>query len=148
MFNTGHKDDDYRERVIYQDFANLSKLVEEFRRQGMSPGEVSRCNQYISKMLISFESMKHIYQYRTPVTLRAYSKFFIYLLPVFYGPYFAKLSQNIPIGLIFIMPILFSIILVSLDNIQDQLENPFDQIGEDDINMQVEKFIDSLELEY
>lgn len=148
MFNTSHKDDDYRERVIYRDFAKLSKLVEEFRDHGMSQGEISRCNQYISKMLIAFESMKHIYQYRTPVTLRAYSKIFIYILPIFYGPYFAYLARDFNIYMMFIMPILFSVILISLDNIQDQLENPFDQIGEDDINLNVEKFIDSLELDY
>ena len=31
------------------------------------------------------------------------------------------------------MPVLFTTVLVSLDNIQEHLENPFDQIGEDDI---------------
>ena len=33
------------------------------------------------------------------------------------------------------MPILYSFILVSLDNIQDHLEHPFDEIGEDDIRI-------------
>ena len=33
------------------------------------------------------------------------------------------------------MPLLFSFILVSLDNIQMHLENPFDQVGEDDIKL-------------
>ena len=44
------------------------------------------------------------------------------------------------------MPILFSIILVSLDTIQDHLENPFDQVGEDDIRINAEKFIKRLDL--
>ena len=35
-------------------------------------------------------------------------------------------------------------ILVSLENIQEHLENPFDQIGEDDIKFNVEKFIERL----
>ena len=35
-------------------------------------------------------------------------------------------------------------ILVSLDNIQMHLENPFDQVGEDDVEFNVEKFIASL----
>ncbi len=30
-------------------------------------------------------------------------------------------------------------ILVSLDNIQDQLENPFDEVGEDDIVIEAEE---------
>lgn len=42
------------------------------------------------------------------------------------------------------IPILLTIILVSLENIQEHLENPFDQIGEDDINFNVEKFVERL----
>jgi hypothetical protein len=145
MFNTDHRHDKRHERNIYSQFRALSQLVEECRKREMTPGEVSRCNQYISKILIDFENMKHIYQYRTPVTLRVYSKIFIYILPVFYGPYFARLSQNVPSVLIFLIPILFSVILVSLDNIQDQLENPFDLIGEDDVKLHVEKFVHELD---
>ena len=39
-------------------------------------------------------------------------------------------------------------ILVSLDNIQEHLENPFDQVGEDDIKFNVNKFIERLEYKY
>ena len=42
------------------------------------------------------------------------------------------------------MPVLFSVVLVALDKIQVHLENPFDQIGEDDIVINVEKFISRL----
>jgi hypothetical protein len=48
--------------------------------------------------------------------------------------------------LAYIMPVLLSVILVSLDNIQDHLENPFDQIGEDDVTINAEKFVNRLEL--
>ena len=95
-------------------------------------------------MFISFEELKHIYQYRTPKTLRAFSDFFITILPPLYGPYFAHLAEDFPSSLIFVMPILFSVILVSLDNIQNHLENPFDQIGEDDIQINVEPFVQRL----
>ena len=43
------------------------------------------------------------------------------------------------------MPIMFSFILISLDNIQGHLENPFDQIGEDDIKFDVEEFSEMIE---
>ena len=36
------------------------------------------------------------------------------------------------------MPVLYSFIFVSLDNIQDHLENPFDKVGEDDIEINVD----------
>jgi hypothetical protein len=84
--------------------------------------------------------------YRTPRTLRAYSDFFIVLLPILYGPYFAQLSKDYSDGLGYIMPVLFSVILVSLDNIQSHLENPFDQIGEDDVTINAEKFVARLEV--
>jgi hypothetical protein len=44
------------------------------------------------------------------------------------------------------MPVLFTTILVSLDNIQTLLENPFDPIGEDDIMINAEKFVARLAL--
>lgn len=77
----------------------------------------------------------------TPRTLRTFSDFFITILPPLYGPYFAYIAQDYSSGLMYVMPILFSFILVSLDNIQAHLENPFDQIGEDDVMINVEKFV-------
>jgi len=40
---------------------------------------------------------------------------------------------------------LFSVILVALDNIQSHLENPFDQQGEDDVYINVAKYIKNLD---
>ncbi len=134
------------ENAVYRGFSDLSLFIRGMRQRGLASGEVSRCNQYLSKMVISFENIKHIYQYRTPVTLRAYSDIFIFVLPVFYGPYFAEIAKDYSPGLEFLMPVLFSIIFVGLDNIQAHLENPFDQVGEDDILINAEKFVARLEL--
>ena len=38
----------------------------------------------------------------------------------------------------------FSLVLVTLDNIQEHLENPFDQVGEDDIRLEVEPYVNRL----
>lgn len=86
-------------------------------------------------------SISGAYKRRTPRTLRTFSDFFITILPPLYGPYFAYIAQDYSSGLMYVMPILFSFILVSLDNIQAYLENPFDQIGEDDVMINVEKFV-------
>jgi hypothetical protein len=67
------------------------------------------------------------------VTLRSYSKVFIYIFPIIYGPYFASTFKEYGAHLEYVMPVLYSFILVSLDNIQDHLEYPFDEVGEDDI---------------
>jgi len=136
---------DAKEKHIYQVFTKMSLFIKEYRERGLASGEVSRSNQYLSKIIDAFESIKHIYQYRTPITLRAYSKIFVVLVPIVYGPYFAHISTDIALWMSMIMPVLFSIVLVSLDNIQDHLENPFDQVGEDDVKINAEKFVENLE---
>lgn len=78
--------------------------------------------------------------------MSAFSEFFVTVLPILYGPYFAAKALEYSSGLAYVMPALFTIILVSLDNIQEHLENPFDQIGEDDIVINVEKFVARLDL--
>jgi hypothetical protein len=121
------------EKKIYSLFSQLSSLTMSMREHGVQSGEISRVSQYVSKMIIAFDNMRLIHHYRTPITLRAYSKVFIYSFPIIYGPYFASTFHDFSAQLEYVMPILYSFILVSLDNIQDQLENPFDDVGEDDI---------------
>ncbi len=134
-----------REKVVYDNFQQLSAFIKKMRAYGLSSGEASRSNQFLSKMMISFERIKHIYQYRTPRTLRTYSDIFIIILPVIYGPHFAENATNFSYGLQFAVPVLFSVILVALDNIQSHLENPFDQRGEDDVYINIDKYIRNLD---
>ena len=136
MFRTkSEKEWPENERKIYSLFSDLSLMTMELRNYGVQSGEISRVSQYVSKIIIAFDNLKIIRRYRTPVTLRSYSKFFIYTFPILYGPYFASTFHNYSAQLEYVMPILYSFILVSLDNIQDHLENPFDEIGEDDIEI-------------
>lgn len=130
-----------REKKVYEKFSALSALTMKMRDFGVQSGEISRVSQYVSKMVIAFDNMRIIHRYRTPVTLRAYSKVFIYIFPVIYGPYFASTVHDYSLSLEYVMPILYSFILVSLDNIQDHLENPFDEVGEDDIEIDVNETV-------
>lgn len=140
MFKTAH-DPEWKENEtkMYQLFSNLSLITMELRNQGVQSGEISRASQYVSKMIIAFDNMKIIHNYRTPVTLRTYSKVFIYIFPIIYGPYFASTVGEYSPSLEYVMPVLYSFILVSLDNIQDHLENPFDDVGEDDVSIDAEE---------
>lgn len=145
MFNSPISELVKNEEKVYDNFSDISLYVKhELRNEGLATGECSRTNQYLQKLMISFESMKHIYQYRTPRTLRAFSSFFIIVLPIVYGPYFAYKAEAMSWGLEYVTPILLTMILVSLENIQEHLENPFDQVGEDDITFNVEKFMERL----
>jgi predicted membrane chloride channel (bestrophin family) len=130
---------------VYAAFASLSHFVQRMRAAHLSPTECSRLNQYIGRMLAAFENLRNIYEYRTPRSLRAFSDFFILLLPILYGPYFAYQAEQFRPELFFIMPILFALILCGLANIQDHLENPFDQIGEDDVAIDPDRFVATLD---
>jgi hypothetical protein len=123
------------EKTMYDKFSELSSMTIQLRAGGVQSGEISRVSQYVSKMIIAFDNIKVIHNYRTPITLRAYSKVFIYVFPIVYGPYFASEHMEYSMHLEYAMPVLYSFILVSLDNIQDHLENPFDEVGEDDIRI-------------
>ena len=133
------------EKKLFILFSKLSAVSMEMRHHGVQSGEISRVSQYVSKMIIAFDNLKIIHDYRTPVTLRAYSKVFIYVFPIIYGPYFASTFNDFSASLEYVMPVLYSFILVSLDNIQDHLEHPFDEIGEDDIRIDAEEIVAHME---
>lgn len=140
MFKTNHNPEwKSNELAMYKLFSELSEFTNELRKHEVQSSEISRVNQYVSKMIIAFDNMKIIHNYRTPVTLRTYSKVFIYVFPIIYGPYFASTVGDYSDSLEYVMPVLYSFILVSLDNIQDHLENPFDDVGEDDITIDAEE---------
>jgi len=146
MFTSSHrKEFESNEKKIYDYFSSLSRMTIEMRQLGVQSTEISRINQYISKMIIAFDCLKAIHAYRTPITLRAYSKVFIYIFPIIYGPYFASTFHDFSSSLEFVMPILYSFILVSLDNIQDHLEHPFDEVGEDDIRIDEKDIINFMD---
>ena len=145
MFTTNDKAEWMKnEKRIYEHFSSLSLLAVEMRNYGVQSSELSRINQYVSKMIIAFDNLKIVHDYRTPVTLRAYSKVFIYIFPIIYGPYFASSFKDFSPGLGYVMPVLYSFILVSLDNIQDHLEHPFDEIGEDDIRINEREIVEHM----
>jgi predicted membrane chloride channel (bestrophin family) len=137
--NTKKSKKDGHETALFEKVSALSEHIQMVREKELNPGEVSRMNQYLSKILVDIENIKMIRTYRTPLTLRAYSRVFIYSFPVIYGPYFEYTASSYAHGLEYVMPVMFSFILISLDNIQEHLENPFDQIGEDDVKFDVEQ---------
>jgi len=140
------EDQEKKENELYTVFSQLSNAIEDLRDRGLPTSEVSRVHSFLAKLITAFENLKHIFQYRTPRTLRTYSRVFIYIIPIIYAPYFAHIADGKPWSFAFILPVLFALIFTSLDNIQEQLENPFDQVGEDDIKIRPEKFAQNLEL--
>jgi len=130
------------EQAVYLSFNHLSEIIEiKARKRGFSGAEIGHTHKFLNSVMIEFETLKHIFQYRTPRALQAFSDVFITVLPILYGPVFASLATDIanPV-LAFLVPALFAFVLSSLDNIQADLEDPFDGIGVDDMVINAEIF--------
>ena len=131
------KDRENQFKYVYDLFSRFSHSHETLRKAGVTTTEISRANAYLRTIIIEFERMSNILRYRTPITLRAYSRVFLNAFPVLFGPYFAYLADKSFPLIGYGVAVLYSLVLVSLDNIQDTLENPYDEIGEDDIRLDV-----------
>ncbi len=92
---------------------------------------------YLQKVQEGIENCLAIHIHRTPISLKAYCKIFIYIFPIIYTPSIInKIGVENPQWLTFFVIILSEFILISLYNIQDDMEYPFDKQGLDDIKLE------------
>jgi hypothetical protein len=135
--------------LIYEKFNRISLFVQDLRKSGVTPSELSRLDQYLSKIMTDYERLKSVLLYRTPYSLRSFTLFFNYSFPLFCAPYFGyyltKYSNEPYYQLYYLLPVLYSCILVSLSNIQDQLENPFDMDSDDDLRLDENELVDAIQ---
>lgn len=84
----------------------------------------------------TIENVHAINIHRTPISLKAYCLVFIYIFPLIYSP---TIINNVGTDkghwIVYFIVILSQFILISLYNIQNQLEYPFDDKGLDDIQL-------------
>ena len=82
------------------------------------------------------ENLEAIHIHRTPISLKAYCKIFIYIFPLIYTPTIInKIASVDGDWVTYFVVIVSEFILISLYNIQDQMEYPFDNDGLDDIKL-------------
>ena len=122
---------------VYKIFSDYSLANEKLRQVGVPANEISRVNQYLRGMMVAFENMSHVARYRPPRALRAYSRLFLNLFPILFAPHFASISYPEHPILGYAVAGIYSLVLVSLDNVLDDLENPFDNIGADDLRLNI-----------
>jgi len=123
-----------------EDLDDIINNVQRFmmaKTEGISKKLSDRVFRFMKDLHESVENLHAINTHRTPISLKAYCKVFIYIFPVIYAPnviHIIGVETNHLIAYFII--ILTEFILISLYNIQDQLEYPFDDVGIDDINLQ------------
>ena len=106
----------------------------------ISRGTREKLLRFLRDVIDSSDNLIAIHSHRTPISLKAYCLIFIYIFPAVYTPTIInKLGFDNPSWLTYFIVILSEFILISLYNIQDQMEYPFDAEGLDDIKFKVFK---------
>ena len=95
-----------------------------------------RIFRYVNDLQEGFENVHAISTHRTPIALKAYCLIFIYVFPFIYAPTIVyNIGSSEFTWVVYFIVVSTQFILMSLYNIQDQMEYPFDDIGVDDIKL-------------
>lgn len=118
---------------------SLNKIYDFITQEELliSRGLREKTFRYMKDLHEAVENLYAIHAHRTPISLKSYCKMFIYIFPIIYAP---SIIHDIgpdttPLVAYFIV-VLTEFVLISLYNIQNHLEYPFDDKGLDDIKLQ------------
>ena len=82
----------------------------------------------------AFEKLRGIRDYRSPTSIRSFTKALTWMVPCLLAPYFSWVAHDYQIWAAYFVCAFVTIILSALRDVQDFGENPFLPIGEDDID--------------
>ena len=120
--------------------ASINHLIEFIKNNGefIHKGCKEKIFRFLRDVIESSDNLVAIHAHRTPISLKAYCLIFIYIFQVIYTPTIInKIGVDNPSWLTFFIVMLSEFILISLYNIQDQMEYPFDDEGLDDIKFKL-----------
>lgn len=122
-----------------------SKLDEVFdflneKREFISNGVALKIIRFLKDVHESIENTVGLKMHGTPVSLRAYCLVFIYTFPFIFIPTLIHDLAEARLWIVYALSIAHGFILISLYNVQEAIENPFDQVGLDDIQLEEFQF--------
>jgi len=134
---------DINQRIFFH-FDRISLAVEELKYAGQPGNEAARMRQYVTITMRAWERLRYIKTYRTPIATRAFARVYIFLHPIFWGPYYAHLVESMlsdeggdgPTGVpaytvvaanvyVCLLSVLTSLAMMGLFNVRYRLEDPF-----------------------
>jgi ABC-type multidrug transport system fused ATPase/permease subunit len=126
-------------REKLQEEINKVFLFLKANTESIGNGTALKIFRFMKEVHDSAENIIAVNRHRTPVAIRAYCLIFIYFYPVIYTPsLYHKLHDGISFNeswILYGLSAISTFILISLYNVQEQMENPFDQRGLDDIQL-------------
>jgi len=125
--------------VSIQEIDSAINEIEQFvhkNEEAISGGFRLKIFGFMRSLHEGVENLEAIHIHRTPISLKAYCKIFIYIFPLIYTPTIInKIGSVDGDWVTYFVVIVSEFILISLYNIQDQMEYPFDNDGLDDIKL-------------
>ena len=119
---------------------NINQLFEflNSKKNIIGNGVLQKALRFLKDSIDSADNLIAIHRHRTPISLKAYCLMFVYIFPLVYTPTIIfKIGVENPQYLTYFIVVLSEFILISLYNIQDQMEYPFDKEGTDDIDLEI-----------
>lgn len=82
-------------RRIASNFKKLSQYNEPLRRAGLDYAGLSKLTEYYMQLHHAFEEMANVKEYRTPLSLRTLTRFYLtVVIPLFFGPFYATATTS------------------------------------------------------
>ncbi|MFK7865638.1 MAG: hypothetical protein AB8B95_15590 [Pseudohongiellaceae bacterium] len=134
FFDTLYSDKSKFELVRRQ-LDDISFFISENEKY-FSSGTAIKLFRFLKDARESMENVFGLSTHGTPVSLRAYCLVFIYAFPLIFVPSLVAQISNYSTLAIFLVSATPGFILVTLYNIQERMEDPFDQSGLDDIKIE------------
>ena len=126
-------------RKLYEHFSDTNQLIEKVRGSKLPANTalMSRVIHLLNTMCLSFERLRNIREYRSPRSIRSFNKVLIFFLPFILAPYFVFLGKKIDNSWSpYYIAVMASFIFGCLQGVQDKLDDPFDGMSEDDVDIE------------
>ncbi|KAK1945008.1 hypothetical protein P3T76_003541 [Phytophthora citrophthora] len=125
---------------IVNTIRHLHDQVEVLKSCGMPANEASRINQYHWLLQARIEKLQNIKFYRTPQATRSFTRLFILVLPLFYGPYYVYIArgneyQATNFAFCLLLSVSTSLLMTGIFNVERTMEDPFAGGGMDGVHV-------------
>jgi len=123
---------------IRQERKDVLRIIDN-RKQLFNEREKDSLIRVKNELFLSAEKIRGIKIHGTPISLRRYCLIFIYFSPLLFNTKTiidkTPFDLSVESGISLLFSLLMSFVLMALYNVQDYIENPFDQKGLDDLKI-------------
>lgn len=133
------EDSNYIFEQIRQERKDVLRIIDD-RKKLFNEREKDSLIRVKNELFLSAEKIRGIKLHGTPISLKKYCLIFIYFSPLLFNTQSiinkTPFDLNIESSLTLLFTLVMSFVLMALYNVQDYIENPFDQKGLDDLKIE------------